>query len=345
MHNMKRLVTVLLPLIFSCALANALPGFKPAIQDLPGQYVYYGDRTFKRESYTGFMCFSESSYAARYYAPAVSAEKLPEIDVEIYFTLNPEKNYIELTGERIISGFTPEEAEYVNYLHDLLYELNARRIKTPEANNAAYRKNDFFSQFGGQVTIEFNPLVPLFNVLKIFQDEALPDLYVVTCGQITATTDKSFEKFTGFPEKYNDNRHSMPKVKKASKTEVTTADNQKFTIDSAWNQSMENVWTLGDAALISATTIPDAPENFVTRQLLLSSGDRYLNWNDYKFSNENGLIKIECIFYQPGTKNISRNFKVAKHNKDGYKFFTMTVYNNVYSKNKKYFDSILKSYN
>lgn len=343
---MKKLLLTILPtLIFNC-VSFALPGFTPSIQDLSGQYVYYEDKTFERTSYAGFLMFDEQTYAARYYAPVDEIKKLPEIDVEIYFTLDSKADHIELTGERIISGFTPEEAEFVNYLHDMIYELNARRIKSPEASEKnIYRKNDFFPQFGGSVTIEFNELIPLFNISMIFQDESNPDFYIVTCGQISSSNDKAFENFRGFPKKYEDNRHLLPKTKKAKASVISTSDQQSFTIDSAWSQKFDNIWMLGDAALISATKIPSAPENFIVRQLLLSNGDNYLNWKDYKVTKKDDIIKIECIFFQPSTKNISRNFKIIKKNQENYSFFTMTVYNNIYNKNRKYFNSILDSYN
>lgn len=341
--KLKKIIT-LLAINTSLFFATALPGFKPAIQDLPGQYVYYEDKTFERKSYTGFLMFDEKTYAARYFAPVDEKNKKPEIDVELFFTLDPKADHIELTGERIISGFTPEEAEFVNYLHDMLYELNAHRIKTPEASEKdSYRKNDFFPQFGGSVTIGYDQIIPLFNVKEIFQDEANPDFFIVTCGQITSSGDKAFENFKGIPSKYEDNRHSLPKTKKATKVQIKSTDNQTFSLDTAWDIAMENVWMLGDAALISCTLLPSAPKNFVKRQLLLSNGENYLNWKDFTITEENDAIKIEGIFYNPSSKNISRNFKLARPAEGGFKFFTLTVYNNLYWKNRKYFNEILAS--
>ena len=321
---MRKLTATFTILFTAITSISALPGYKPAIRDLPGQYVYYQDRTFERESYCGFMMFDERSYAARYYAPLEETTKSPEIDVEIYVTVDPKSNHLELTGEKIVSGFSQEEAEYINYLHDMLYELSARRIKTPEASeNEEYRKNDFYPQFGGSVTFTYSKYVPLFNVKEIFQEEGKPDFLVVTCGQISSSDDKSFESFKGFPNKLEDNRHKFSKSKK--------------------EKAMENVWVLNDAALVSTNTIPDAPADFLTRQLLLSAGTNYLYWKDFTVTNKENQVKIECIFYDPETKNISRNFKLAKKQDGGYKFFTLTVYNNIYNKNRRYFNEIINS--
>lgn len=341
---MRKLTATFTILFTAITSIYALPGFKPAIQDLPGQYVYYQDKTFERESYCGFMIFDEKSYAARYYAPVEEKTKSPEIDVEIYVTIDPKSNHLELTGEKIVSGFSQEEAEYINYLHDMLYELSARRIKTPEASqNDEYRKNDFYPQFGGSVTFTYSKYIPLFNVKDIFQEEGKPDFEVVTCGQISSSDDKSFENFKGFPSKFEDNRHKLSKSKKAKKTEINSSDNIKFQIDSDWKTAMENVWVLNDAALVSTNTIPDAPADFLTRQLLLSAGTNYLYWKDFTVTNKENQVKIECIFYDPETKNISRNFKLAKKQEGGYKFFTLTVYNNIYNKNRRYFNEIINS--
>ena len=108
---------------------SALPGFSPSISDVPGEFVYYQDKTFERESYIGFLMYDEKTYAVRYYAPSDPKTSAPEMNVRVYVTLDPDAGHIELTGEKIISARTPDDGEIINYIHDMLYELNARRIK------------------------------------------------------------------------------------------------------------------------------------------------------------------------------------------------------------------------
>ena len=81
---MKKLITLLTALFLSVSSLFPLPGFPPYIQELPGQYVYYEDKTFQRKSYFGLLQFDEKTFAARYYAPFDAKEKKPETDVEIY---------------------------------------------------------------------------------------------------------------------------------------------------------------------------------------------------------------------------------------------------------------------
>ena len=96
---MKRKFFLILTFFALSFAVHALPGFTPYIQELPGQYVYYEDKTFARKSYFGILQFDEKSFAARYYAPADERDKKPETDVEIYFTIDPKADHMELTGE------------------------------------------------------------------------------------------------------------------------------------------------------------------------------------------------------------------------------------------------------
>ena len=116
--------------IFVFIISNfifALPGFKPYLKDVSGDFVFYKDYTFKRESYVGFLMYDEGTYCARYFAP--KNEEKPAKEVKILFTVNTDKDFMELTGEKIISGRQADDTEVINYLHDMIYELNARRIK------------------------------------------------------------------------------------------------------------------------------------------------------------------------------------------------------------------------
>ena len=72
----------------------ALPGVDSYLPDTSGEYVYYKDNTFARESYIGFLFYDESAYSARYYAPANTEKMLPEKDVAILLSVNPNSGYM-----------------------------------------------------------------------------------------------------------------------------------------------------------------------------------------------------------------------------------------------------------
>lgn len=323
----------------------ALPGFTPSVKDIPGDYVFYKDSTFQRESYVGFLTYDEKTYAARYFAPAT--KKLPEKDIKIYFTVNPKADHMELTGEKVENGFamSKDDTEIVNYLHDLIYELNSRRIKVSEVPSICMED---YPQFGGDVLINYDAIVPLFNVRSIINSKTNQKLLnISTCGRIQTATDNSFESFKGLPASYKDNRHKMPNVKKAVPSTIELEDSQSVTLDSCWKRGMENLWFLGDAALLTIGTLPATDSvDFLTRQLCLSTGKTYIDWNNINASVDfSKKSYIQALVYDSSNGNVTINIKIvlpAKENKSPA--LVMSVYQNLYKKNTKYFEKILESY-
>ncbi|MCK9169788.1 MAG: hypothetical protein M0P01_05185 [Treponema sp.] len=339
-----------------CSLpAAALPGFVPYISDVSGEYVYYEDRTFNRTSYIGFLYYNDSAYAVRYYAPENIDKKLPSRTVEILFSLDPSAGHIELTGERIIGSVTPGDTELINYMHDIFYELNSRRIKagdvSPSLKNHEKKVTDDFPQFGGKVTMEYDYLIPLFNLKKIVSDKSEELLQVVTTGTLHSSGDTAFTAFIGIPEKYSDRSHAFVNDKRASEKTFTTADGQTVVLDSQWTRSMDNLWLLGDTAIVSAAIIPvltgvhNNADDTVLRRMLQSTKDSYINWRDIFLQYDKGRYVINCVFFQPDSGTVTRNFRIlTKKNDGGYYFFTLSVFNNIYQTNHSYFDSIIGDY-
>lgn len=208
----RLILTVCFPaaVFFSAPGASALPGFSPSVKDVPGEFVYYQDRTFERESYIGFLMYDEKTYSARYYAPSDKKAGKPELNVTIYFTVDPAENHIELTGEKIISSRTPEDSEIINYIHDMLYELSARRIKAGDIPDKAAVHDDFM-QFGGSVTVFYDSCVPLFNIRRIESASEKIEFSVVTAGQLRSSEDKTFAEFKGFPKNSTKKKHLFKK--------------------------------------------------------------------------------------------------------------------------------------
>ncbi|MFA6857304.1 MAG: hypothetical protein WCR31_08855 [Treponema sp.] len=339
-----------------CSLpAAALPGFVPYISDVSGEYVYYEDRTFSRPSYIGFLYYNDSAYAVRYYAPGNKDKNLTSRTVEIFFSLNPAADHIELTGERIVGSVTSDDTELINYMHDIFYELNSRRIKagdvSPASKNREKKVTDNFPQFGGKVTMEYDYLIPLFNLKKIVSDKSEELLQVVTAGTLYSSNDTAFTAFTGMPEKYSDRTHVFLNNKKAAKKTFTTADGQTVVLDSQWTQSMDNLWLLGDTAIVSAAMLPkfggvqNNADDAVLRQMLQSTKDSYINWRDIFLEYSQKRYIINCVFFQPDSGTVTRTFRILTKKNDGeYYFFTLSVFNNIYQTNHSYFDSIIGGY-
>ena len=89
---MKKLILIM-TLFLGSALAFALPGFTPFVPDTAGEYVWYRDASFARESYVGILSYDEKTYQIRYYAPADRDTLQPETNLALVFTINPESDF------------------------------------------------------------------------------------------------------------------------------------------------------------------------------------------------------------------------------------------------------------
>lgn len=254
---MKKLIALFFATISTIASAFGLPGFVPSVPDASGDFVYYKDETFNREAYIGFLCYNNSTYCARFYAPSNEAEKLEEKSVAIYFTINPQNDHMELTGEKIQGSFSASDGEYINYIHDMLYELNSRRIKADPIpfesfinecsskgqkdsfmDRLGFKVVDDFMQFGGQVTEIFNPLIPLFNLKKITDASGKDLFYAVAMGRITNSADTIFTDFKGLNAINSEKQHSFTPDAKAG-TRVFAVGSQSLRVTNQWQTTLE----------------------------------------------------------------------------------------------------------
>ena len=362
--------------IFVFIISNfifALPGFKPYLKDVSGDFVFYKDYTFKRESYVGFLMYDEGTYCARYFAPK-NGEK-PAKEVKILFTVNTDKDFMELTGEKIISGRQADDTEVINYLHDMIYELNARRIK---AGSVAPKDVDFsdddvpflrqgkivadeFMQFGGDVKVVYDYVVPLFNVKAVYDYSGDAKFEVATIGRLTSSNDNSFDDFAGFAELENFGKDAKKKSDVAKKIKVSkkdvvinkTEDGQVIALDSGWTRSMDNLWMRGNDAVISAIKVSkdfgaenelQADLGFMLKQFLINASGVYRDWKSLFVDFDDEDIKFQSLVYQPG--KVTRNFVLieSEDESDDCAIMTLSVFENVYKKNSKYFNEILDSY-
>lgn len=362
--------------IFVFIISNfifALPGFKPYLKDVSGDFVFYKDYTFKRESYVGFLMYDEGTYCARYFAP--KNEEKPAKEVKILFTVNTDKDFMELTGEKIISGREADDTEVINYLHDMIYELNARRIKVGSVapKDVKFSDDDVpflrqgkivadeFMQFGGDVKVVYDYVVPLFNVKAVYDYSGDAKFEVATIGRLTSSDDNSFDDFAGFAELENFGKDKKKKSVAAKKIKVSkkdvvvnkTEDGQVIALDSGWSRSMDNLWMRGNDAVISAIKVSkdfgaenelQADLGFMLKQFLINASGVYRDWKSLFVDFDDEDIKFQSLVYQPG--KVTRNFIIieSEDEADDCAIMTLSVFENVYKKNSKYFNEILDSY-
>lgn len=332
-----------------CSILSALPGVKNSVPDVSGQYVFYEDKSFTRESYIGIIFYDDSTYGLRYFAPSFGKDNdfKPAKNIEILFTIDPSQNHVELTGEKITTTIVPDDTDLVNYLHDFLYEITSHRQKAGKITQIT-RQNQDYEQFGGDVEIEFNPLVPVTNLVKI-ENGGKNVLEVVTCGQLTSSSDTSFDDFSGFPENQKANSKKL-KIKKGKSQKFDFTNDGKtlsVNLDSKWTQKTENLWMLENSSVLMMNSLPpqiSADEtNFLSfeRRLLLSSNHVYSDWRKLSLSDGNGKLQINQIFYDDETKDFRTDFKIIFKNQNF--FASLTAKSEVYDANKKYFDNVVKS--
>ena len=355
--------TLFLALAFAAgAAAFALPGVSRQLEDISGEYVFYRDSSFERESYTGFVYYNESTYGVRYYAPAAGSKKQPlaEKDIQLYFTIDAAADHFEPTGERIAGTVTPDDTDIINYLHDMMYELSSRRRNAGSVQTTA-TSTEQFAQFGGDVTIEFNAYVPVFNIQTIKSLDGKALLQTITTGLLSATNgenaDTSFTDFKGFPAKLADKSHKFKQDKKAAKAQYSYSKDEGFTqeiaLDSQWTQYADNFFFLGkhDALVTFDVAIQNAEGphqdyySRLARRFMQSNPNSYADWSQLSIQKKGNRTIIRLPVYEQKSNTCMQLFRVLDQEEDGsLAFLLLTVYNGAYSKNQAYFDAILASY-
>lgn len=363
--------TSLISLFFSFVLMMiasslfAFPGIQSYLKDDSGQYVYYRDYTFPYEAYVGILHYDEGTYGMRFYAPNQPLEGVSPSSngqvvgapkaVEILFTLNTERDVTEITGERFLTNITGSDTEIVNYLHDLIYEFSARRRKlTDSVVKSEVSSREDFSQFGGKVTMKYSFDIPIFNLKEIIDVDGKPAFQVTTVGALTSSSDNSFFEFTGFPAPMQDKPRSFTSTEKKPNKKIEVGS-QEIKLDSQWTQAAENMYLLGDVAMIVFSEFQPTEQvaaagsqaifDALCRNLSLGTTGTYTDWGNRKVKEGKNELEITIRNHIPQDQAVSQNFKFVTKNKAGsYSIMTLTIFDNAYKANRKYFDAIVKSY-
>lgn len=353
---MKKLISALI-FALGLTLAWAMPVFDSYLPDTSGEYVYYKDKSFDRESYIGIIYYDDETFGIRFYAPKDDEKFYPEKEIAILLTVDSKANHWEMTGEKILTNISPDpesvDAQIVNYLHDLLYEFSSRRSKHPAISLQNQQEESYFTdfvQFGGSVKVVYDCIVPIFNIRTIISEKDGKVFDCVTFGQIKSTSDTTFTDFKGISFDEADAKNQ--KTYKKSKAMLVAYENQTVVLDKGWTQQLENFWTLEEDSLIAMSAIPPFYEDydknacFMVRKLLLSSPESYTDFANTEYFIEPGKIKIVSKTAQTKTSRMIVNTKILTKNKEknNFDYFSIATYENAYKKNQAYFERIIKSY-
>ncbi len=323
------------------------------VSDFSGSYVYYKDNSFNRTSYIGILFYNPQAYQIRYYAPSDDEQKLSEKDISLLISVNASSPYWDITGERIINTIIPdsEDIAIINYLHDILYEFFARRYKMGFRSEVDFSAIQDYEQFGGNVTIVFNQIVPIFNIRDIISENGTKVLECVTFGQVTTNEDKSFNNFKGLPQiPAQNNKIKASKIKKNGK-QVINYNNTILALDKNWTQAMENCYAFGDNALVTIMTaqteseVSEMQQIENLRNLLIGPGfyTDFANCSVY-YHIKKGQFYILSKIYEPQAATYTTIDKIYSHKDNNSYLLTVAAKQTFYEENKSYFTAIMDSF-
>lgn len=341
---MKKIIYIVLFVFIDILKTFALPGFTPIIDTSSGDYAWYRDETFSRQSFIGFLCYDNDTYQMRYFAPGNKKKHLPQLNVAIYVTLDKSKDYADFSGERIISARTSQDAAIINYLHDIFYEFCKRRAAVLKLSNKPLKISDDFEQFGGPVDLMFDSLVPIFNLRYIENNKGEKKFSLITAGKLLSSDDSAFDNFCGL-EISEQEKHKFLAPKGVDPVDFQTG-NQSITVDSTWTPIAENSFACGNVANITCAQGSGVAGIALIRRLLQSTGTALKDWESLTIDGDdkNGFV-IKTYVHDKDATGVMYNIMNLKQSGDNsFYYFSISVYKDVYEKNKKYFDTIINSY-
>ena len=236
-------------------------------------------------------------------------------------------------------------------MHDLFYELTARRQKATITSWQDTVINDDFAQFGGTVKMTYTTLIPLFNLYSISAPDGKLLLQTQTTGLLSNSDDKNFTSFKGL-DNLKKNSSSTFAVNEKAKTKTVTCDGIKISLPEEWTQAADNVWYLddGNTAILSIDKITigaeDATNFYATllRKACESVEDSFVVWQRKSISVNKKITKIANVYYQPSIGFSSRDLIVIKKlNNTTFGFYKLTTNETTYEKYTKYFEKIMDS--
>ena len=359
---MKKLILSLLSSLIITAAALAMPGFSSYIPDQAGEFVYYRDYSFERESYIGILAYDSKSYQLRYYAPA---GKQPLKVIATLVTVDFVNNHFDLTGEKILIADynNPEDIDIINYLHDLMYEFASRRINLFEVNpnskgyvnfdtlktNGIYESSEF-AQFGGKVNILYDCMIPFFNIKRIEDEKGKAIFECVELGKIKSTEDNLFDEVHVFPEKNKVKQNS----KKVNAKPVEFAINgQRIMLDNTWQEKLDYMWVQNDDAIITMMTYTkDGSDKdayyyqyYLLRSFLQCKDNTFVDFTTSDASFTDKGFKLYSETHSPAIKKVYYTVKSITENKnEDYDYMSFAATRGAYQIKRAYYDSILKTY-
>ncbi len=332
-------------------------------QPVSGDYAVYRDGSWKEPTWIGFLYYDDSTWGAFLKAPTRST------DVRILFRAEPADGKLVLTGQNIISKISNDDVETVNYLMGLLPDLfswsssasaEGNRLegeRSPLAGRSALlppasRTKRTEAQFGGEITLEWAPEVPLFGLSSLSTSTGSRLLTLDRTGRVGSKGDSVFFDFKPLAYDAPESGDTVRSITPAGKGETRVIDGIELHLDGNWTMVADNAFFMGNDAMLvvsrldtTAHTERDLAAALVRRFSL--SGDM-----DYALSAETSLsgtpdrFLIGNLFYDAESRSFKRDLKLCLPERgpdgslSGVQVLTLVVDDRLYGKNREYFDGL-----
>ena len=365
---MKKHLLIICSIFALAANIFAIPGVEgAAYNEIPGEFIYYRDYSFNRESYVGFLVDDKATYAVRYFAPAT--DSLPYKNIELLFTIDPSKDYVDMTGERFVTTIAQDDTEIINYIHDLVYEFCARRKKAglispqvelnPELNplvkyktssvfmDSGFVSREDYAQFGGDVFVYYDYVMPIFNLKKIVSNSGEEIFSAVAIGCLAKTDYEEFSKF--FPREMKDSNLTHKKAYKKPKKLVVTEGNATITFDENWQPAgnLKNFFLEGNSAAIRTFAIQKEMYLYYVKGSLYSTESSYRPLSKVSCIRQNDRITFYTSVYEEKMSYFEMTSVLYKNSllpQDQYATLSLIVSTGDYNANRKYYTDIVKNW-
>lgn len=345
-----------LALVFLCAFVPLAAENAVFPEPVPGEFVVYRDYTWKAPTWTGFLRYDETTYAALLVTPSTGTR------VAILFRGEPLEDAFVLTGQKIISKNSNDDVPAINYLMRLvedLYKWKAVAHKTgiPESLPSRSRllpprlvSKTNAHMFGGDVRLVHAAEVPVFALHSIENAAGKKLLELERSGMIRSGSDADF---FGFEPGAEEKEGKKVTLKKKPVVTEFLVDGRTLMLDEQWAAVAENTFFLGDTAMLVIDTLDTGfagiPASGLPLYLLRFFSQSTRNvWADPDKSVVSGnekVFQIENIFFDADTGLYNHDFKVCIPAADRKTVLVMslTVGEGAYQKHREYFDKLLSS--
>ena len=160
---------------------------------------------------------------------------------------------------------------------------------------------------------------------------------------------KELSDFKGFPVPLVDKERNF-RTQQTEPSVPIRFNSQQVLLDPQWSQAADNMFMLGDAALLvmsdfSATGDISEIFDVYSRNFCLGSTGTYSDWRNRVVTRTEDSLSVEILYYMPESNAVSRDFKILHKKADGsWNVLSLTVFDNAYKANRHYFDVLLESY-